>query len=91
MDLRREQMIALHEAEPANLGLLTQLAEMAFETGKLSEAEQWEKEIHNLEESNGLEGSNGVFWRYYRAQRCWPRHAAATTRNSLRRRSCKPS
>ncbi len=69
MDLAREQMIALHEAEPANLGLLTQLAEMAFETGKLSEAEQWEKEIHNLEESNGLEGSNGVFWRYYRAQR----------------------
>ena len=63
LDLAREQIVALPEAEPANLGLLTQLAEMAFETGKLPEAEQWEKQLHDLE------GSNGIFWRYYRARR----------------------
>ena len=63
MDLAREQMIALHEAEPANLGLLTQLVELALETGKLTESEQWEKELQNFE------GNNGIFWRYYRARR----------------------
>lgn len=62
-DQALEQLLKLHQAEPANLGPLIQLAEMAFETGKLSEVEQWEKELRKLE------GDNGLFWQYYRARR----------------------
>ncbi len=42
---------------------MLRLAELAFESGKLAEVEQWENELRKLE------GPDGLFWRYYRARR----------------------
>ena len=62
-DQAREQMLKLHKTDPTNVELLTQLAELAFETGKFQEVEQWEKELRKLE------GPDGLSCQYYEARR----------------------
>ncbi len=62
-DQARQQLLALHENEPANRDWVMRLAELAFELGKLDETGRWEDELHKLE------GPDGFFWRDYRARR----------------------
>ncbi len=62
-DQAREQLLKLHEKEPSNRDWVQRLAELAFESGKLPEVEQREKELRQLE------GPDGLYWRYYRARR----------------------
>ena len=62
-DQVREQLLKFHEQEPANPEWVTWLAELAFDSGKLPEVQQWEKVLHEHE------GPDGLFWRYYQARR----------------------
>ncbi len=63
IDQAREQLRTLHDMEPDNLALVTQLADLALQTGTYAEAEQWEKELRKLE------GPEGLFSQYYEALR----------------------
>ena len=62
-DEARRHLLELRKRQPENLGLTVQLAEMSFESGESGEVEKWEQELR------GLEGDDGVFWRYFRARR----------------------
>jgi cellulose synthase operon protein C len=62
-DQAAEQLLKLHEKEPGNREWVLRLAELAFESGKLANVEQRERELRDLE------GPDGLFWRYYQARR----------------------
>jgi tetratricopeptide (TPR) repeat protein len=62
-DQAREQLLKLHETEPTNLELVTQLADLALEAGNFTDVEQWEKELRKLE------GPDGLSWQYHEARR----------------------
>lgn len=59
----REQLVKLHESDPASSEWVLDLAELALETGNLADLERWEKELRKLE------GSDGLFSQYYEARR----------------------
>src|SRR5262249_9655674 len=44
---------------PDNLQLLQNLADLALDANDLTEAQKWEKRIHEIE------GDSGTLWRYY--------------------------
>jgi tetratricopeptide (TPR) repeat protein len=62
-DVAREQLLKLHDSNPAAIEWLIQLAEFDFETAKFAELERWEKELQ------AIEGPEGVFWQYYKSRR----------------------
>jgi len=63
LDSARQQLLRLHKTAPSDVGLMSQLAAMAFEKGNLAEVETWEKALQDAE------GQDGSIWRYFRARR----------------------
>jgi tetratricopeptide (TPR) repeat protein len=62
-DQARRELSKLHDKAPANIALIRQLAELAFQAGKLEELQRWEEKLRKIE------GPNGSWWPYYRARR----------------------
>jgi tetratricopeptide (TPR) repeat protein len=62
-DLMRAHLLDAIKAEPTDVASLAQLAGIALENRNLVELEQRESDLHKVE------GEDGIFWRYYRAQR----------------------
>ncbi len=63
LDQAVKQLTQLQVAEPKNVSLLQQLADLAFEQGDLKAVEVWEEKLHQIE------GDAGLRWRYQRARR----------------------
>lgn len=59
----RQELSKLHDKNPANIRLIRQLADLAFQAGKLEDLPRWEEKLRKVE------GPNGSWWRYYRARR----------------------
>lgn len=59
----RKELTVAYQADPGNIGIVEQLAELATDTKDPQEIRKWEDRL--LE----LEGPRGTSWRYYRAVR----------------------
>lgn len=62
-DQAETELAKLQKAQPKNRRVMQQLADMAFERGKLTAVEQWEDKLKDLE------GPAGLYWRYNQARR----------------------
>ena len=63
LDQAKAELDQLERADPSNLPVLLQLAELALDTDDVSGVEQWERRLEDAE------GSDGTLWRYVQARR----------------------
>jgi exosortase len=61
----RQELERLHNDDPANITYVLQLAELALASEDYAKAERWENELQKEE----LEGTDGAYWRYFKARR----------------------
>ncbi len=62
-DAARKALLEMHEQAPRQVQPVVQLLEFALRDGDFAEMESWETELREIE------GEDGFFWCYYRAQR----------------------